>query len=62
MESEVTLNIGLVPFATSGLAGFDLGFPTRNKSKNVGDGAFLELLGEGGKSAGDGLECAGGRK
>ena len=54
MESEVTLKIGLVPFAISGLAGFDLGFPTRNKSKNVGEG--LELLGEDGKSAGDGLE------
>lgn len=61
MESDVTLKIGLVPFATSGLTSLDLGFPTRNKSKN-GDGAFLELLSEEGKSAGEGLECAGGRK
>jgi hypothetical protein len=44
----------------SGVGGFDLVFPTRKMSRNVGVG--FRALGRDAKSAGDGFECAGGRK
>jgi hypothetical protein len=66
VESEVVLNIGAKgSLDLSGEEGFDLDFPTLNRSKKVGAAARADFLGvevRDAKSDGRGLECAGGRK
>jgi hypothetical protein len=70
MESAVVLSMGAIGSNPGGVpvgvVGLDLDFPTRKISKNVGVAArgdfFVELREDDAKSAGDGLEWAGGRK